>query len=178
MFRLKSKQGFTLTELLTVIGIFVFLATIVVVNFRIGERNSQFLLATEQVASDLRKMQTLALTGTVEGEVIASGGFGAYFDGSSADEYLLFRDDGDLSYGASDAILETIALPETITLGSFTANPLTVIFKPPKPTVYINGAQAINAVEIQLESSRIEDKYGSVNLNRITGRITAELNSL
>ena len=178
MLIVKHKQGFTLMELLTVIGIFIFLATIAVVNFRIGERNSQFLLATEQLASDLRKIQTLSLTGTVEGEVIAGGGFGAYFENSAAGEYLIFRDDGDLAYGASDTILETIVLPETITLGTLTANPLTVIFKPPKPTVYINGAQAINSVEIQLVSSRIEDKYGSVNLNRITGRITAELNSL
>ena len=175
---INKKNGFTLAEILTVVFVFLIITTLVLANFRKGEQTSQFLLATEQLASDIRKMQTQALTGIIEEEIVASGGFGLYFDTAEADYYLLFRDDGDQDYDGEDTILETVFLPNGITLGSLTEDPLAVIFQPPKPTVYINGVQSTNSVEIQLASGKVADKYGSVTLNRITGRVTAQLNNL
>lgn len=172
-----NQRGFTFAEIMVVIFIFVLMAALVLASFRTGERNSQFLLVIEQAASDIRKMQTQSLTGIIEEQIVASGGFGAYFDLSQPDRYVLFRDDGDQIYNVSggDVVLETVFFPESISLNNLTATPLTIVFKPPKPSIYVNGGQVLNEIAITLADSFIDDKFGSVTVNRITGRVTAEL---
>ena len=178
MKKLFKSNGFTVAEIMTVLFIFLAMTALVLASFRRGEQRSQFLLITEQIASDMRKMQTQSLTGIIEEEIVASGGFGIYFDTANDDQYLLFRDDGDEDYTVADTDLETVLLPANFTLSDLLLDPLTIVFKPPKPTIYINGAQAVNEVEIKLFSDKVSDKYGSVMLNRITGRIIAELKNI
>lgn len=173
---LKNNHGFTLIELLVVIAIIGIMAGVVMVNFRQGSRVQELRLAAEQLASNLREMQTKSLTGSTEAEITAPGGFGVNLTIASADSYIQFRDDANNIYESGiDAIVETIVLPYGIQLSSLTADPLSIVFTPPKPTIYINGDIQPAVVTIQLTSSLVDGKIGQVTLNRITGRITAEL---
>lgn len=166
-------------EMLIVIGIFGIMSAMVLINFRQGEHSTNFLLATEEVAANIRKAQTQTLTGTINEEILGSGGFGLYFDLTQPGQYLMFRDDGDQTYEVGiDTILETVNLPLNIALSNLTTDPLTVIFKPPKPTIYLNGDQLLSEVDIYLTSVKVTDKSGHINLNRVTGRVTAELEQL
>lgn len=176
---MKNNGGFTLIEMMVIIGIFVIVSAMVLVNFRKGENSTAFLLATEEVSSNIRKTQTQTLTGSTEQEITASGGFGVYFDMAAPDQYLIFRDDGNQIYeSGNDTIIETMILPTNVTIASLSNDPLTIVFKPPKPTVYLNGGIVDNSADIYLSSSKIDDKQGHININRITGRVTAELESL
>ena len=171
--------GFTIVEMLVIAGIFVIVAGMVLVNFKKGENSTQFLLATEEVASNIRKTQTQTLTGSIEQEIVASGGFGLYFNLGQPDQYLTFRDNGDQLYqSGNDAVMASTTLPANITISALSNNPLTIVFKPPKPTIYLNGGLLDNSGDIYLTSQQINDKRGHININRITGRITAELEQL
>ena len=174
-----SKKGFTIIELMVIAGIFVIVAGMVFANFRRGENSSTFLLATEEVASNIRKTQTQTLTGSIEQEIVASGGFGVYFNLNQPNQYLIFRDDGNQIYeNGVDTLIASTTLPANIVISALSNNPLTIIFKPPKPTVYLNGGLVANSGDVYLTSDRIESKRGHVTINRITGRITSELEQL
>jgi prepilin-type N-terminal cleavage/methylation domain-containing protein len=58
-----QRRGFSLVELVAAIGILVMVTTIVVVNFRSGERSRALHLGAEDIASNLRRTQSFALTG-------------------------------------------------------------------------------------------------------------------
>ena len=177
MFIKKNLKGFTIIELLIVTVIFVLILSVTVISFRRGERRDRLRLAAETLASNLRKMQTQALTGIASGEIVVPGGFGVYLTASGAkDRYILFRDDGSNAYESStDTVLDTIILPEGIFINSLTTDPLTVVFRPPKPAVYLNGAQILAEAIIVLSGDNIDDKQGAVTLGRITGRVQAAL---
>jgi len=176
MFKKINKKGFTLLEMITVIGIFVVILASSLVNFRKGENTSQLRLSGEILASNFRKAQTESLSGIINGEILASGGFGIYFSLAEPNGYLLFRDDGDNIYDSEqDTELETIILPEGVYIGNLTSDPLTILFNPPKPEIIINNEELLNDIEVNLYSLKTEDKKSTVSLNRFTGRIDSVL---
>ena len=179
---LRSGQaGFTLVEMLVTISIFIIIFTLVSVNFRRGERLESFRLATQQLASNLRQAQTLALTG-IGGEESMSQAYGVYFNLDNPDQYITFSDDnGNYLYNqGEDEIIETIILPEEITLSVLPNDgPLTIVFEPPKSTVYIHdGQDFVQTAEIRLSREYYDTKVGVINLNGITGQVSAELENV
>ena len=174
----KSQAGFTLAEMMIMLVIFAVIFTLSLVNFRRGERLEAFRLATMAVGDYLRQAQTAALTGT--GTVAnMSQSYGVYFDLSAAGQYLFFKDDDNNHlYGVGlDEIVETVALPDEITLSALTNNgPVSIVFEPPKPNIYISaGANPYQLAEIRLARQYFPNKEGLVSLNGITGQVSAEL---
>jgi len=172
----KNKKAFTVAEMLVVIFIIGLTASITLVNFRKGERSGGFLLTTEQLASDLRKIQTRTIAGLINQTTTLTGGYGFYITNSQPQQYILFNDDGDLIFDAeTDNVLETIVLPIGVTFIDFPSDEVTVIFKPPKPTIYSAGDKLLTTISLYLVDSAVSGKKGLVTLNGLTGRITAEL---
>ncbi|MBU1131359.1 prepilin-type N-terminal cleavage/methylation domain-containing protein [Patescibacteria group bacterium] len=180
-----SGAGFTLVELIVVVSIFMMVFIFSYQGLRESRHIEEFRVAIEQVASDIRKAQTMALAG-VSDQDMSSIAYGVYFDATTpAWEYVIFIDDnGDKNYGLEDDIIQTVELPEDIYLigveaGSEEIDDLAVVFKPPKPMIYINYVEGEeeHATEsnITLFRSNVPGKMGVVNVNRITGRITAEV---
>ena len=172
--KLKNKQGFTLAEMMVTLVIFGLIFTLALVNFRRGERLEAFRLTAEQVAGNLRLAQTQALTGISEDEALAQA-YGIYFSLNEAGQYILFKDQGDRLYGIGDQVVATVILSEEITLSGLTSDPLTIVFEPPKPAIYINGDIALAAVQINLARAYFPDKVGRITLNRLTGQVSARL---
>ena len=174
--KIKSPAGFTVAELLVVSAIFMIISISALVNFRRGEQVGVLRLATDQLASNIREAQTKTLSGSQQQEISAAGGFGVYFNTNQNGQYLLFRDNGDNIYDVNDDfILETVLLPQNMTINSLTADPLSIVFQPPKPTIYLNGLQEINDASVILFSSSISNKQGVAGLNRFTGRVTSAI---
>jgi prepilin-type N-terminal cleavage/methylation domain-containing protein len=175
---LNNKKGFTLVEMLVVIFIIVLTASVTVANFRKGERATGFLMTTEQLASDLRKVQTRTIAGVVNDKLNLTGGYGLYISKDDLDQYTLFGDDGDFIYNpASDETLLTIDLPINVSFADLgvDVDSVTIIFQPPASTVYVDGLESKTTTTLTLLNSMVDNKKGEVTLNGLTGRITAEL---
>lgn len=181
LYRLGNK-GFSFIELMIVIGIFMIIFIVSYQGLINNRQIEEFRLTNEQVASDIRKVQTMTLAG-ISSEDLGNIAYGIYFDETAPSNYIIFKNSNDnKNYEPGvDEIIQTIAFPEPISLsdvGPDTPDPitnLTILFSPPKPTIYINGQENLINVSITLIRDNISDKEGVVTVNRITGRITAEI---
>jgi len=176
-----KRKGFTLIEMLIVASVFLIVFIFSLGGLRTNRRLSEFRLAIDRVAAETRQAQTMALTG-VSDEVVESIAYGIYFDESSPWQYLIFKDtNSDNNYDLADEAIKTVALPEEIIIAGVGPDEpeeitnLSVVFKPPRPTVYFNGLTSNNEAQINLARVSISNKEGRVIVNRITGRIIAEL---
>lgn len=170
------KKGFTIIELLVSLGIFVVVTAMVVANFRGGSRSDELRIASEALISNLRKAQNMAFSGQLVNGVNPPGGYGVYFKLSEPDRYVIFADqDGDFGYTAGEGLIDgTIILPKDIRISAVgpQANS-SVVFKPPKPTIYINGATADATLSVKLVHN-LSGKTRTVTVKRISGQIGSE----
>ena len=180
----RQQHGFTLIEMLIVASVFIVVFIFSLGGLRTNRRISEFRLSIDRVASEIRQAQTMALTG-ISDESVESIAYGIYFDESTPLQYLVFKDsNSDNNYDIADEIIETVILPQEISLDNVSPDTpteitsLSIVFTPPKPTVYFNGETSLNQAQIDLTRASLADKQGNVTVNRITGRITAELNNL
>lgn len=169
------KKGFTIIELLVAISIFIVITGLVVANFRRGARSDELKIAAAGLASTLRKAQTMALAGEAIGGVVPAGGYGVYVTMDTPNRYIIFADnDGNKIYGVGEELAGGINfLPSNIAVDQVSPVSASVVFKPPKPTIYINGGTSENSATITLKDS-ISDQTRKVTVNRISGQISVE----
>lgn len=178
---LQNITGFTLIELLVVIGIFVMVFSFNYSGLRNNRRLGEFRITVDQVASDIRKAQTMSLSG-ISADDLGNIAYGIYFNINEPNGYVIFKDDGDLVYSVGiDEVIQTINFPQDISLSSLVPalnNDLTIVFYPPRPIMYINGGTAANTANISVIRSNLPTKQGVITVNRVTGRIIAELSDI
>ncbi len=161
---MNSKKGFTLIEILVVIFIVGLLSAVVFSNFRQGEKEYSLNANAQGLISELRKAQSMAMSGAG----VSSGsyyGYGIHFSEDSANSYILFGDkDNDRRYD-SDELIKTITLSPLIRIKELTASPLDVFFESPDPTTYFNANSSPGvSVDIVLEIEGAS-KTKSVHIN-------------
>jgi len=154
----KRDKGFTLIEMMVVVGIIVFITALSFASYREGQSQYALQLSAQKLASDLRNAQNMALsTVTGNGEPAPAGGYGIYFNNSAGKNsaYTLFADtninttDPDLPayvYSDQDTKLGDTDLKKGVEIGniSLTQNNTAVdttsayvIFTPPDPIITI-----------------------------------------
>jgi len=153
---LGQQAGFSLAELLVVMFIISLLSSMVLANHRAGQRQYALFQATQQLVSDLRKAQNMAMSGVGIGEV--EGEPGKYYCGYGIENnytarptsYRFFLDKSpncltsNNIYDSNDVLLETVNLPNRIKIKVTTPSPpLDVLFRPPDPTTYIKNNQGV-----------------------------------
>lgn len=169
---LTNQSGFTLAELLIVIFIMGLLTSLTLVSYRSSEKRYALNQATQQLVSNLRKAQSMAMSGVgIRGQYC---GYGIKVDfGSSPSSYIFYADkSGDCQisnnkYDASDDIIETINLPNQIIIQASSLADL--FFKSPDPTTYIDQ------VSISGVSRTITLEVEGGSLNKIITITTAGL---
>lgn len=181
MFKRKKlqKKGFTLPELLTSISIITLMTGLFLVNYRSTDRQTDLLLITQVMMSDLRVAQNYSLgLFEYEGEVPA-GGWGVHFsteiDVDEKYKYKIFADLNDnKEYDDSEAIIDlggkVIEFPENIEIMSLEVdgepvNTLNLVFSPPDPRTYINGEYLDNSTAAITLHEKIGGSTTKVNIN-------------
>ncbi|MFW0862598.1 MAG: pilus assembly FimT family protein [Candidatus Komeilibacteria bacterium] len=178
-----NKKGFTLIELVVAMGVFLSLFLIVIVNFRSGESINELRLETQKIASDIRKVQTLSLTGSdYNNASVGVGGYGIMFKANNND-YVIFNDvnaDGVYTLAADGAVLETRSLvPDINTLQiTGTNDELHIVFKPYSSNVSIytvlGSADPVlqsSTTSLSLTHSRATNKTGTVSITPVSGKV-------
>ncbi len=133
-----SSFGFTMIEMIVVLGILILVSGILLIHYRTGEAQYELRQSVNEFVSKIRESQMLALSG-VNQEDEKIYGYGIY----SKDEhsYVIFYNLNESSgeiYTAGESIdLETISLPSNISLSPIDVS---IFFVPPDPITYINGS--------------------------------------
>ena len=177
----KKQNGFTLIELVVAMGVFLSLFLIVIVNFRSGESINELNLETQKIASDIRKVQTLALTGSsYNSQSIGAGGYGIKFLENN-NNYIIFNDvNADGIYTVDvDSLLETKSLVSNINSLVFkpTRTNVYIVFKPYSSEVGIITSEGAwnEELEIRITHTRATSKTGIISITPVSGKIDFEL---
>jgi len=178
----KKNAGFTLTELLVVAAIISLMSTLMLVNYRSGERHFALQGSAHKLAQDLRRTEELSMSlkefqGCFDP---VPAGYGIYLKNGTPNEkkrYILFADckPGNQDYDpGSDGIVEEISLErgvEISNLSPMAPDPkfsLVIVFTPPDPTVTINPTAP--SASITLSNN---DQIKTISVNK-SGLITIE----
>lgn len=188
--------GFTLAEVLVSMFIFTIITTAVVINYRVGNRNTELRLAAEEMASFIRNAQIMAQAGRtvklcarddgqlkvceadVSGCTTACeaqtprGGYGIYVrDTTSA---LIFfansinPDEKDYNDGENVSTIR-LQLPSKVSISIINPSPLTILFEPPRPRTWINH---ISSGEAQIILRHTDtDATRTITVKSVSGRI-------
>jgi len=156
---LGQQAGFTLTELLVTMFIIALLSSLVLAGHRSGQKKYALSQATQQLVSDLRRAQNMAMSGV---EMAGRSGYGIYA-GKDDISYTIYSDkNGNLSYQGEppDELIETIDLPSQIKISSVSPSlsKIDIFFEPPEPTTYINaddGAGISGTITLELEDTSL-----------------------
>lgn len=146
MAKINSEKSFTLTELLVSVFIISVMATILLANYRAGERLFALQNASHKLTQDFRRAQEMAMSARETDGVIPEGGYGLYFDIDQPHHYILFADqDGERDYDDPLELVEDIEIDkkEMVEIKnlihyqcpSATCTNLSVTFTPPDPEV-------------------------------------------
>ena len=143
---LKTK-GFSLVELMVTVAVIIMVTLMILPNYRgIAE---QFALerSANKLSQDIRRAAEMAMSlrELPGGQAPPKGGYGVFFDVSSASTYKLYADiDGNESYSGVDSVIEEIDLERNVYIKQIeTGEPIQTIsagsvnFKPPSPRVKI-----------------------------------------
>ncbi len=163
--KLKNTRGFTLEELLVSMFIIATMSTLFMVNYHNTNKRSELGVTKQKLASDIRLAQNYSLgSKTYDGANTPTGGWGVHFSMADLNRYIIFADkDGNHAYDLGEAA-ETKNLPVGITIDYLDpANMVDIIFLPPDPVTYINGANNINAVITLREN--INNSTSTVSVN-------------
>ncbi|MBI2099482.1 prepilin-type N-terminal cleavage/methylation domain-containing protein [Candidatus Uhrbacteria bacterium] len=197
-FRIKARVGFTLIELIVSISIFATISGVMVANLRQGRMRDELTFGATNLVEAIRDANNRTISGELapvcfggpnDGDIcppfgcgsgaacmdiLPTGGFGVFVSAADASQYDLFADlDGDLAYENGELIkrLKYINSGNVILKNVSPANPtLTIAFRPPKPTAYINGGVANSYADIVL-GHKFSDNAKTVRFERISGAV-------
>ncbi len=195
------RNGFNLIELMVSISIFSILSGVIVANLRGGRMRDELVLGAANLVEGIREANNRTVSGELVGrcvgggadglvcppagctggfvcqQVLPVGGFGVHLSPSAPAQFELFADlNGNFFYEPGEKIrtYKFIASGNVILESADPANPdLTITFRPPKPTSYINGSTAQSGATIML-GHKFTDTIKSVRFERISGAVGIE----
>lgn len=168
-------KGFSVIELLVVSSIFIIIFAISLVNYNQAQKTETLRVMADKLASDISWVQTAALAGLSEGEVV-NYNYGIHLKNTN-NSYILYRDDNNnkLYDVGVDKLMRTESMSTEFEIGELQVNSVVsdavdVIFVPPRPTVYANGSVNV-PVSIIVNRSKKTEKSVKLQIDPVTGRV-------
>ncbi|MFH0857020.1 MAG: prepilin-type N-terminal cleavage/methylation domain-containing protein [bacterium] len=177
-----KKQGFSIIEMLVSISIIVIISSVLIVNFRDGEKKSRLNLSADVLVSNIRSVQNMVLNGSKFADhEMPYNGYGIYFENS---RYLIFADDNsNMVYDAGEELNVFNFSDISFAVSSDEGNDLNnLLFKPPKAQICAN-ADLCALCDCNLKNSgiysiiltqNITGDSVNITLNQISGRVNKE----
>lgn len=150
-----KKNGFTLIELILVIGIFTILITLVTVNMLRPQTTTPVNQAVSVLIADIKQQQLKSMLGDTGGTETAQS-FGVYF---GIDKYILFKGS---SYSPADPDNFTVELGEGLQFTDVTL--------PSDQVVFLRRSGEVSGYSTELDSLTITHTQGGVGETLITNR--------
>jgi len=160
------KKGFTLIELLTVLAIITILTSVSLFSYRSAQKEYLLENSARKLAQDIRRAEEMAIStrqiinpNNPTEKFVPKGGYGIYIK-LSPTQIILFADCNDnQSYQSGNVCgtspnkfsekIEEIALESNVMISDISpSSPLNIVFKPPNPTVYVNGNQTSASITL------------------------------
>ncbi len=169
--------GFTLIEIVVVVGIIGVITGIVVFNVNAERQNSTLMRSAQKLSLDLRRAQSFALSSKTFKATGVPCGWGVHFNGEKSTNYIIFADlataqncgDRDFIRAANASEDFEIANLETsITVKSLSGGLSDVVFTAPEPTVTITPTQTLASITLTNRSGSTR----VINFNK-TGYISS-----
>lgn len=168
-----NSKAFTLIELIVVTAIIVLLTTLILSNYRAGDRQFALQRSAHKLAQDLRRVQEMAVS-VQEFEGTMPGGYGLYLNKNQPAQYLIFADlNGDQRYSELvDGLVEEISLEKRINISGLSPlahdSSLTITFVPPDPTTVFYPEAAVSLITIgteELQKTIQVNRAGLITIN-------------
>ncbi len=137
---MQRNKGFTLIELLVTTSLIIFITSLTFLNWQSSQGNLSLQRGIHQLAQDIARTQELSLQSksfTCASRSIS--GYGMYFNLSAPDSYLIFAECNSTNAyeAASDGLVETVSFQKGVKITALSPSPLSVVFLPPDPQVFI-----------------------------------------
>ncbi len=181
-----KQQGFTLIEMITVLGIFMVMTSIVLFNYNKFTGDTILTNMAYEVALSVREAQIYGVSVRNPNGTIGSAAFGKPYGisfvgtltgGSSM--YSLFADlDNNNQYGGGATCVagagecvtpytlqRNVKITSVMTSDTCTSSNLSIVFKRPDPEPIMNGSSNIDFAEIELTSPTGSKRYVIIRNN-------------
>lgn len=151
---MKKQRGFTLVELIIVMGIILMLSGFATLNLVKQQETTSVNSSVDVLVSDMGSQQTKAMAG-VKGDLSNNTSFGIYFQ---SDRYVLFRG---TTFSPTDSANFTVLLDENIVFSDIKFPNNTIVFRVRLGEVsgFTAGSNSITIQNI----SGLEEKTVTVN---------------
>ncbi|MCD6500496.1 type II secretion system protein [bacterium] len=164
----KQSEGLTLIELIVVISIIGLLSGILFLGKINEERKLALGRSAFVLTQDLREMQEMAMgIGEVDCNGSFTSSFGAHFNSSWKDYYILFADCNDNENwdgGDLDNLIRKVNLERGVEIsGLKPTSSFSIVFEPPDPITYINQKDWGEVAEITLQLDTGASKKVKIN---------------
>ncbi len=170
----KESAGFTMVEILIVLGIIVILSAFLI-SIGGGEQEKVNLrIAAVKLSQNIREAQEKSM-GAEEKNCPTSPAysFGVYLSLENLDSYQIFADcNGNYQKDGGDSLVRTEQFEEKIEIKSLSENPMNIVFTPPGPKTFVNGDSSEEA-SITLFISSLSGGEKTIKVNP-AGRIEVE----
>jgi prepilin-type N-terminal cleavage/methylation domain-containing protein len=168
----KNSIGFTIIELLVVVAVIGVISTMLVVNWRQGEKQYLLQRTAQEMVQNIRKAQDMALTSSRH-ECEIPDNYGVYFTTQSPGSYKIFADKNDNNqYDGADSDVENIDIESGIEISALSSEPkLHLTFSLPDAFVYISPSATSATITIKRTGLSCPDYCKEIKIMD-TGRIT------
>lgn len=153
-----NQKGVTLIEFLVVTLVISILLGTIFAGYR--GRNKELVLqrVASKLTADIERTREMAMSA----QGVSAGGYGIHFRNNWSGQYVIFADENSNQARSANEDMSTIIIENDIVI-ELSSNKLDIVFVPPVPDVYIDGAEGNARIRVSIDGNPSKFKEIIVN---------------